>query len=78
MAGRQRLWLAGAEKDSRDDIDVILHPISNMSEVASVNANLALYEGDPARSRLQTALPTYEMTPQIPHDSHPADCLPCN
>jgi hypothetical protein len=49
-----------------------------MSEMASVNANPALYEGDPAHSRLQTALPTYEMTPEIPHDSQPADCLPCN
>ena len=43
--------------------------------MASVNVNAALYEGYSARSRLQRASPTYEMTPEIPHDSYPADCL---
>ena len=32
LAGRQRLWLAGAEKDWRDYLDVILDLISNMGE----------------------------------------------
>jgi hypothetical protein len=48
LAGRQRLWLAGAEKDWRDYLDVILGRISNTCEMASVNTNTALYEADPA------------------------------
>ena len=63
---RQRLWPAGAEKDWRDYLDVILDLISNMGEMASVNTHAALYEADPARSRLQTALPTYETSPEVP------------
>jgi hypothetical protein len=47
LAGRQRLWLAGAEVDCRDHLDVILDSISNMGEMASVNTNAALSEGDP-------------------------------
>jgi hypothetical protein len=31
---RQRLWLAGVEKDWRDYLDVILSPISNVGEIA--------------------------------------------
>jgi hypothetical protein len=48
LAGRQRLWLAGAEKAWRDYLDVILDLIGNMGEMASINTNAALYEGDPA------------------------------
>jgi hypothetical protein len=48
LAGRQRLWLAGAEVDCRDHLDVIVDSISNMGEMASLNTNAALSEGDPA------------------------------
>jgi hypothetical protein len=34
--------------DCRDHLDVILDSISNMGEMASVNTNAALSEGDPA------------------------------
>ena len=67
LAGRQRLWLAGAEKDWRDYLDVILDLISNMGEMASVNTKAALYEADPGPVRVyKRASPTYETPPEVP------------
>jgi hypothetical protein len=44
--------------------------------LAGGRKGLALYAGDPGPARVcKRASPTYETSPEIPHDSYPADFL---